>query len=425
MDQVIGWADADGSEPMLLLADFGEGKSVFTYCLTRRLSEEIRGAPEGALFPLRIPLREFREAGSARGLLERRLTEVGATIADWRGLTKQVRTLAILDGFDEMSADLSPDAITANLRDIRSCLIELSGSKVLVTSRQRVLDGSRDWRRILGPAGAAAGYEDRVRAAPPAGAVPGAVHNGRGFGPGPSESAQPLRPDRSGREAVVLGDDQGDAAGSAARPFSETILYDTYINKSLRTKWDLLFDPGEELTGDELIENLKDVLEDVAVRLQEANGAYHYLRDYQEDRGKIAEQLWKMRDQAVPRDRSTPAAQDDAANRVGIRSLLKAVPAPTPAGGRSTSSTAPCASTSWPGRSPIPWPRLQRARRLLSAAPLLPEVAHFAASILHPGGTTRSLWTSWESWPAPRRPTVTTLISAVTPSHCCTAPVAS
>jgi len=60
-----------------------------------------------------------------------------------------VRTLAILDGFDEMSADLSPDAITANLKGIRSCLTELSGLKVLVTSRQRVLENSRDWRRTL------------------------------------------------------------------------------------------------------------------------------------------------------------------------------------------------------------------------------------------------------------------------------------
>ena len=47
----------------------------------------------------------------------------------------------ILDGFDEMTADLSPTAITANLRDIRSCLSELPGSKVLITSRQRVLEG--------------------------------------------------------------------------------------------------------------------------------------------------------------------------------------------------------------------------------------------------------------------------------------------
>jgi hypothetical protein len=384
MDQVIGWADGGGSEPMLLLADFGEGKSVFTYCLTRQLSEAFRAAPDGALFPLRIPLREFREAGSARGLLERRLTEMGATIADWRALTKQVRTLAILDGFDEMSADLSPDAITANLRDIRSCLTELPGSKVLVTSRQRVLDGSRDWRRTLDRLGqpqimriASGPRRQRIR------------------------YLEQFTTDAASARVLANLRSLYDPIGLAAKPlflemiketlrdlppsaFSETILYDTYINKSLRAKWELLADPDEELTSDELIENLKNILEDVAVRLQEANGAYLYLRDYQdEDRGKIAELLWEMRDQAVPRSPFSPAVQEDAANRVGIRSLLKAVPA------------------SDPGRWPVDFfhrsmreyfvaraiahslaTDMKRARRLLSAAPLLPEVAHFAASIM-------------------------------------------
>jgi hypothetical protein len=327
---------------------------------------------------------EFREAGSARRLLERRLTEVGATIADWRALTRQVRTLAILDGFDEMSADLSPEAITANLRDIRSCLTELSGSKVLVTSRQRVLDGSRDWRRIL----------DRLR-------QPQVIR----IAPGPRRQRvqylEQFATDEASARVLANLRSLYDPIGLAAKPlflemiketlrdlppdsFSETILYDTYIDKSLLTKWDLLFDPGEELTGDELIENLKDILEDVAIRLQEANGAYLYLRDYQdEDRGKIAEQLWKMRDQPVTRGPFSPAAQDDAANRVGIRSLLKAVPAPDP------------------GRWPVDFfhrsmreyfvaraiahslaTDMNRARRLLSAAPLLPEIAHFAVSIL-------------------------------------------
>ena len=384
MDQVIGWANNDATAMMLLLADFGEGKSVFTYCLMRRLSEEFRTAPDGALFPLRIPLREFREAGSARGLLERRLAEIGATLADWRTLTKQVRTLVILDGFDEMSADLSPAVITANLRDIRSCLTEFSGSKVLVTSRQRVLGGSRDWKRTLDRLGqpqimriASGPRRERVR-----------------------YLEQFATDDASVR---VLGSLRSlyDPIGLAAKPlflemiketlrdlpddtFSETILYDTYINKSLRTKWDLLVDPDEELTSDELIENLKEILEDVAVRLQETNGAYLYLRDYQDnDRGKIAELLWKMRDQPVPREPFSLAAQDDAANRVGIRSLLKAVPAPN--------------AERWPvdffhrsmreyfvarsiARSLITDER--RARQILSAAPLLPEIAHFATTIL-------------------------------------------
>jgi MinD-like ATPase involved in chromosome partitioning or flagellar assembly len=385
MDKVIDWAGDAGSAPMLLLADFGEGKSVFTYCLTRRLCEEFRAAPDGALFPLRIPLREFRDAGSARGLLERRLTEVGATLAQWRALTKQVRTLAILDGFDEMSADLSPAAITVNLRDIRSCLTELSGSKVLVTSRQRVLDGSRDWKRILDRLGQP--LLMRIASGPRRQRV---------------QYLEQFATDEASARVLATLRSLYDPIGLAAKPlflemiketlrdlpddtFSETVLYDTYINKSLRTKWELLVDPGEDLTSDELIENLKEILEDVAVRLQEANGAYIYLRDYQDnDRGKIAELLWKMRDdQIVPRDQFPPTAQDDAANRVGIRSLLKAVSAPD--------------ADRWPvdffHRSMREYfvaraivhclnKDARRARQILSAAPLLPEIAHFAATVL-------------------------------------------
>ena len=384
MDQVIGWASNDAA-PMLLLADFGEGKSVFTYCLMRRLSEEFRAAPGGALFPLRAPLREFREAGSARELLERRLAEIGATLADWRTLTRQVRTLVVLDGFDEMSADLSPAAITANLRDIRSCLTEFSGSRILVTSRQRVLDGSRDWKRTL----------DRL-------GQPQIIRIASGPRRQRLQYLEQFATDDASVRALASLRSQYDPIGLAAKPlflemiketlrdlpdgtFSETILYDTYINKSLRTKWDLLADPDDQLTSDELIENLKQILEDVAVRLQETNAAYLYLYDdYQyHDRGKMAKLLWKMRDQSVPREPFPPAAQDDAAKRVGIRSLLKAVPAPSP--------------ERWPvdffhrsmreyfvarsiARSLTTDER--RARQILSAAPLLPEIAHFAATIL-------------------------------------------
>ena len=384
MDQVIGWASSDAAAPMLLLADFGEGKSVFTYCLMRQLSEKFRAAPDGALFPLRIPLREFREAGSARGLLERRLAEIGTTLADWRTITKQVRTLVILDGFDEMSADLSPAAITANLRDIRSCLTEFSGSKVLVTSRQRVLDGSRDWKRTL----------DRL-------GHPQIIRISSGPRRQRVQYLEQFATDGASVRVLVSLRSLYDPIGLAAKPlflemiketlrdlpddmFSETILYDTYISKSLRTKWDLLADPRDELTSDELIDNLTEILEEVAVRLQETNGAYLYLRDYQgKDRGKIAERLWKMRDQPVPRVPFPLAAQDDAANRVGIRSLLKAVPAPD--------------AERWPvdffhrsmreyfvarsiARSLTTDER--RARQILSAAPLLPEIAHFVATIL-------------------------------------------
>ncbi len=90
-----------------------------------------------------------------------------------------------------------------------------------------------------------------------------------------------------------------------------------------------------------------------------------------------------MRDQPVPREPFPVAAQDDAANRVGIRSLLKAVPAPD--------------AERWPvdffhrsireyfvAKSIVRSLTTDetRARQILSAAPLLPEIAHFAATIL-------------------------------------------
>ena len=390
MHQVVAWIHDDhGSSPspLLLLADFGEGKSLFTYCLTRRLCEAFLSNPAESVFPLRLPLREYAEAGSGRALLERRLKELGAAIADWRTLAGQVKPLVILDGFDEMSADLSPQAITENLRGIESCLTELSGvkAKILVTSRQRILEGTRDWERTL----------DRLRQ------------------PAILRIASGSRQDRvrylerfavDGKPARVLANLRNlhDPIGLAAKPlflqmiketltelpddtFTELILYDTYILKSLRHKLALLADPDRLLTDTELIENITSILEDIAVRLQEGNLAFIYLKDIQQDtNANLARLLWQIRNQAGPRETFGPNAEEDATNRVGIRSLLKAVPS-APNGER------------WPvdffhrsmreyfvARAIIRYLRTDtdRARRILTTAPLLPEIAHFASTIL-------------------------------------------
>ena len=166
--------------------------------------------------------------------------------------------------------------------------------------------------------------------------------------------------------------------------FSETVLYDTYIGRSLATKCEMLADPDQYLTSDELIGNLQAILEDVAVRIQVDNRAFLYLHDYQGSyQRKLAEVLWQMPDQAVPCEPFTLAAEDEAASRVGIRSLLKAVPAPHP--------------ERWPvdffHRSMREYfvaraltrslaTDTARAREILDAAPLTPEIAHFAVAIM-------------------------------------------
>jgi hypothetical protein len=384
MDQVNTWVHDDSTSPLLLLADFGEGKSVFTYCLARRLGERFLASPDDRVFPLRIPLREFRHARSARGLLQRRLSEVGGDIAGWRRLARQVPTLVILDGLDEMSADLSPAALTANLRGVEELLTELPGSKVLVTSRPRFADGSRDWERLL----------DRLRRPRTLRIASGSrrerVRYLEEFA-ADDASARTLRTLRSLYDPIGLAskplflqmikDTLTELPGDS---FNELILYDTYITMSLRAQGRFLDDKDQELTRDELIENMQELLEDIALQLQETNSPYIYLRDYEGTNGeKMAALLWRMRDQPTPRGPLPPDADDDAAGRVGSRSLLKAVPAPD--------------SDRWPAdffhRSVREFfvarglvRRLKvgpdRARRILANAPLLPEIAHFAAAIL-------------------------------------------
>ena len=295
-----------------------------------------------------------------------------------------MRTLAILDGFDEMSADLSPEVITANLRGIESCLTELSGSKVLVTSRQRVLDGARDWNRTL----------DRLR-------HPAILR----VATGPRQERlryleQFATDDRQARVLANLRD-LYDPIGLAAKPLflqmikdtltelpddelNELILYDTYVRESLQKKISLLAAPDDQLTDEELIGNLMGILEDVAVQLHELNLPYIYLRDFQSVRtGNIAELLWQMRDGAVPRESFGPAADQDATSRIGVRSLLKGVPAPDderwPVDFFHRSMReffVACAIVNCLNANP------ERARRILGASPLLPEVTHFAATMV-------------------------------------------
>jgi hypothetical protein len=387
MDQVTAWISDSDSSSLLLLADFGEGKTIFTYCLARRLCDEFRRSPDDHYFPLRIPLREFKEAGTGRALLERRLAEVGAQIVHWRKLTGQVRTLAILDGFDEMSSDLSAAAVTENLRGLESCLAELTDCKILVTSRRRVLDGSRDRQRIL----------DRL-------GRPQVLQIASGPRPQRIRYLEQFATDEKTARVLINLRALYDPIGLTAKPlflqmiretltelppddFDELILYETYISKSLRRKIESIQDESLTLTHNELADNLREIMEDVAVQLHQENEPYVYLRDRQGvPSWPMANLLWKS-DAQTGHPSFDAKANDDATARVEIRSLLKAVPAPE--------------EDRWPvdffhrsmreyfvARAIVRYLNIDpnRARHVLSAIPLLPEITHFASMRLKKDG---------------------------------------
>lgn len=383
MAHVRRWlAERDGPD-LFLMADFGEGKSLFTYTLCRRLCEEFVRDPASGVLPLRLPLSGFTDGIPARELLQRRLQDVGATMADWRYVSTNHDTLVVLDGFDEMSVGLTRADIDRNVHNLMLCQQEFGNSKVLLTSRSRVLDSPRDRERIL----------DRSRRprvlylspAPRAELVRYLEHYATDEG-----AAHRLRSLRELYDPIDL----------AAKPLflqmiratlddlptdelTEIVLYRTYIDKSLREKIRYLHDADLRLTDRELIDNLLEILEAAAIELQLAPQRYVYLRDFaRKAKPSLAELLWRMRDGGED-ERSVAGCDDDATARIGIRSLLKGVPAPHP--------------ERWPvtffhrsmqeyfvARALVRALRTDpdRARQWLDRLPPLPEITHFVAELL-------------------------------------------
>ena len=58
-DVLSGWIDNPRQQRLLLLGEFGDGKSFACYRLTRSLARAYLDNPAAAHFPLRLPLRDL------------------------------------------------------------------------------------------------------------------------------------------------------------------------------------------------------------------------------------------------------------------------------------------------------------------------------------------------------------------------------
>ncbi|WP_170153829.1 NACHT domain-containing protein [Actinoplanes italicus] len=400
MERVIAWLAepaGPGRPALLLLADFGEGKSFFTYELSRYLCERFLEEPEHGILPLRIPLGLFSGTEGGRALLVNRLDQIGVTLTQWTEVAASTRCVVILDGFDEMSKDLSTEAVEANIDGLGSCLREITGSdvRIVVTSRGRIFEAGRNRERILDQLGQPAILQlssvartERIR------------------------HLESLATDPADRRRLTRLRSLYDPIGLAAKPlflsmiwetlpdlpedeFSELILYSKYVERSLRHKLDFMI--NKQVLKKELLENLKSVLEQVAVRLQQADHNYIYLTEFGGSERELAAALWKTSDGTD----EAPTAVDaqNATAQVGIRSLLKAAPAPD--------------TDRWPvtffHRSMQEYfvaSALLRALRedrphastILDALPPLPEIVHFTASMIREAPDREHVWGVLESF---------------------------
>jgi len=120
---------------LIILGEYGTGKTSLTKILQRRWIEEYHDDPSKAL-PIRIELRNFSRQFDARGLLHHFLDSNNLSHISIEFILHLIRTgraVLLLDGYDEMAQFL-------NSRERRACLKALAdlasdGAKGLITSR--------------------------------------------------------------------------------------------------------------------------------------------------------------------------------------------------------------------------------------------------------------------------------------------------
>lgn len=307
---------------LLLLGDFGDGKTIFTYFLTVRLLEKFKRNPREAFLPIRFSLRDFTRTGvhDARDFLRRRLEEFGAGIDNWRKISAKHTILVILDGVDEMSKSINRVKVNELIsRLVECCNVEFKEHRIVLTCRSTFFDGLVDRTYLM----------DRLD-------NPHIIRLKSLDRWDVIDKLESLAnsPDQKTRlDSIRL---MHDPVGLATKPLflkmiSETVwdskvvladevaLYDEYVAKCLRRKCDLLEHDDIRVKPKDLIERVCQVLEDVALDIHVNLREYALLKPQGNDKKKTpyAEMLWKAT-QSKEND-------DDAMSRIGVRSLLRKV----------------------------------------------------------------------------------------------------
>lgn len=322
-DCIDRWLAREKPNNLLLLGEFGDGKSFSCYSATRRLGDSLVNGRDLGTLAIRLPLRDLRAAGTGRELLDRRLREIGSNISEWLSAQTATRTLVILDGFDEMSVSLDQLTIAENMRLLAGSIRDLHPARVLVTSRTHFFETRRDQDRFLEQLGRPA----VLRLTP----VPRVKR---------LEHLANYARERGLEDKLLRLRRLYDPIGLAGKPlflqmiketlgdlpdhdFNEIVLYQTYVRNSLERKIEFLEDPLLTSTQDELVQGMGELLERMAVQMQSRGEESFDLRALTDDGESqdLVRTLWRISDSGAASD----SAQQDVTARVGMRSLLRRV----------------------------------------------------------------------------------------------------
>ena len=322
LEKVIRDWLAEGPRVGIVLGEFGDGKSAFTYMLARGLLTGFRDDPAGGWLPLRLPLRYFsRPNASVREFLRNRLEGLDSSIHEWeQEVVEKRNVLVILDGMDEMTKSLTFEAVRQVVELLVDCCnLELKQvSKILITCRRTFfeelaqrpyVEGKLDRPMIawIEPFGRKQVYEKLETLAMP-------------------EQRSRLTSLRSMHDPLGLARKplffkmvSETLADSDADFSSETAIYRGYVESCLRRKTEFLETDRQNRTDDEIIAGVLDVMQWIAMEMHLSDRDYVCLRNPTNgdngERGAFAKRLWEGMEEDT--DKET-----DAVHRVGVRSLL-------------------------------------------------------------------------------------------------------
>jgi hypothetical protein len=135
-DYLQTWVDSNSTHHILLLGDYGTGKSTICSRLTYTLAEAyLRGGIPNRI-PLLINLRDYTRGPGARHLITDFLVNqcrLSINYDTFRRLNSSGRFVLILDGFDEMAVRVDAGTVSDIILNLMELMSE--GSKVILTGR--------------------------------------------------------------------------------------------------------------------------------------------------------------------------------------------------------------------------------------------------------------------------------------------------
>ncbi len=147
LETVTSWLRDEHGRFILILGDFGTGKTFLLHELARRLGE--KGAP---LVPVLIEMRDLEKGHSLDALVAQHLVRSGMERIDlkaFRYMLEKGRIALLFDGFDELALRVTYERATEHF----ATLLEASQgqeAKVIVTSRTQHFESDQQVKTALG-----------------------------------------------------------------------------------------------------------------------------------------------------------------------------------------------------------------------------------------------------------------------------------